>query len=118
MGHQQGRGRYRPPAPPSGSEHVVLSKAATYCRWFIVFFLLHQLCLCACARARACVRVCVCVAVNFNFCLSGAFLRYFIENELLRGSGVLPQYGARGEALWWKMVLDHFTGLKSLRTRN
>ena len=35
-----------------------------------------------------------------------------MEYALLRGLGVLSLDGARGEALWRKMVFEHFTGLK------
>ena len=34
----------------------------------------------------------------------GALLRHFIEYAILRGLVLLPLYGARGEALWQKMV--------------
>ena len=34
----------------------------------------------------------------------GALLRHFIEYAIFRGLVVLPLYGARGEALWQKMV--------------
>ena len=34
----------------------------------------------------------------------GALLSIFIEYAILRGLVVLPLYGARGEALWQKMV--------------
>ena len=41
----------------------------------------------------------------------GASMRHFIEYTLPEGLGVLlPVYGARGEALWQKMVLGHFKG--------
>ena len=44
--------------------------------------------------------------------IPGALLRHFIEYAILRGLVVLPLYGARGEALWQKMVLGHSKGLK------
>ena len=44
----------------------------------------------------------------FARCLPETFYRV----PTLEGVWWSPLYGARGEALWQKMVLEHFTGLK------
>ena len=55
--------------------------------------------------ARTLIRLLDCVSVQ-----ACEFLMHFIEYALFKG--VPPLYGARGEAMWRKMVLGHFEGLK------
>ena len=45
-----------------------------------------------------------CFPLKIYWVYPGALLRHFIEYAILRGLVVLPLYGARGEALWQKMV--------------
>ena len=53
-----------------------------------------------------------CFPLKIYWVYPGALLRHFIEYAILRGLVELPLYGARGEALWQKMVFRHSKGLK------